>query len=186
MQFTAENSGAPSLGIDDATSLFADEGMQLDQTDDQKQAILDKAEEAVSDKIDSLIPDSSDNITRTLTDAVSGAHDMAQSVSGSAVEEIQETVQKFAAVAEFAEAIKSKIAASMGQLKILFGVLQIISTFLDSFEVSWPSFFVDWSNSIQFVNLAIFDVTSIQCMFPDSDFYDKLLMQVFALGITTL
>ena len=73
----------------------------------------------------------------------------------------------------------------MGQLKILFGVFQIVSTFLDSFSVDWPDAFVKFSDTIQFVNFGIFDVDSLTCE-TGGNFYDKMLMQVFGPIILTV
>ena len=90
-------------------------------------------------------------------------------------------------VTDFVTTLKTKLWDSVGQFKILFGVLQIISSFIDSFTVPWPDIFVSWIASIQFVNFGIFDVDSLGCVSPDSNFYTKVQMQVFGpilIGLT--
>ena len=75
----------------------------------------------------------------------------------------------------------------MGQLKILFGVFQIVSTFLGTFSVEWPAAFEDFIDSIQFVNFGVFDVDSLTCNNPESNFYHKLVMQIFGpIGLALL
>ena len=91
---------------------------------------------------------------------------------------VQAGIQAFQKGFSVLTMVKDKIMSSMGHFKIVFGVLQIISTFLSSLAVPWPSFFESWAESIQFVNLGVFDVASVQCMRPESDYYDKLLMQM--------
>ena len=43
----------------------------------------------------------------------------------------------------------------MGQLKILFGVFQIVSTFLGTFSVEWPAAFEDFIDSIIYLESRI-------------------------------
>ena len=79
---------------------------------------------------------------------------------------------------EFGNLLQKNMSKSLGQFKILFTTLQIVSTFVTNFDVPWPDVFVSWVESIQIVNLELFDVASIQCMRPSTDFYSRLVMQV--------
>ena len=74
--------------------------------------------------------------------------------------------------------LKDRISGSMGHFKIMFGVLQIVSTFISNFDVPWPNVFISWCEFAQVTNVEVYDVANLQCSFPKSDFYNKLVIQI--------
>ena len=79
---------------------------------------------------------------------------------------------------DFIKMLKKKVWDAMGELKIVIGVFQIIGTFLSSLEVPWPDIFTTWMQKLEVFNLGMFDVASVQCMYPNSNFYNKLILQI--------
>lgn len=140
----------------------------------------------VSDTI-GVAKDQLDNATQKAVDAASSGMDQASSLFKAAAENIN-IAASAEHVLKFAEQCKTWVEESFGQFKIVFSTLQvphtyhihhlcclqIVSTFLENFQVPWPSMFTSWIESIQIVNLAVFDVVSVQCMRPSTDFYSKL------------
>ena len=199
-----ESNFSIDLELDDAKGWTGDD-IELDASDYQQQSggmdrdlqadvtgFVDSiAGGAVGDAAGSLeldtgfIEDTGDSLRKAasgasedLERAASGISDMVKATLNS--DAIQAGAQAFEKGISVLTTINDKVMSSMGHFKIVFGVLQIISTFLSSFEVPWPSVFESWTQSIQFVNLRIFDVASVQCMRPESNFYNKLLMQIYS------
>ena len=71
-----------------------------------------------------------------------------------------------------------KIFRSKG--KILVGYLQVVSPFQGLFEVPWPQEFIDYMNSLAFINLGLFEMFTLDCIDHSTTFYTTLVIAVTA------
>ena len=60
--------------------------------------------------------------------------------------------------------------------KILFSYFQVLEPFKTNFSVPWPTFFVDFLSSLSIVNLGLGQILTLDCVWPDTNFYDQLLL----------
>ena len=160
---------ASKLDTADAQTVCVTKGPQLDQTNAEKQAQLDCFVDVLNDKIDVGVDMCSVNLTNELDN-------LAASAQASSIP--QTVLSKAKAISDSTKGVREFISAQLGQFKILYTTLQIVATFLANYEVPWPDFFVSWVESIQMVNIGIFDVTSVQCYFTGVTFYDNLNTQM--------
>ena len=128
-----------------------------DHTEEAKAKILEAAEKAKS-------------TGQTAVDVVDKGIDVVSSV--------EEAVEHASIALKAGKAVQQWLSQSLGQFKIIILNLQIVSTFVENFNVDWPEEFISWSEAMQVVNLGVFDVASLQCWRPSTDFYSKLVFQV--------
>ena len=66
-------------------------------------------------------------------------------------------------------------AQVFSMLKILMSYFQVLVTF-KTFSVPWPAFFLDFLSSLAIVNLGLGQILTLDCMRPETNFYDQLLL----------
>ena len=159
---------------------------ELDTTDEQKQAQLESAVSAVGGKsMDNPLSKVSDKAVKVAADAKDEINGFAAKIKDSNI--MQAGAGALGMVMKLKGMIEDFMNKALGQLKIMFGTLQIVTTFIGTFEVEWPEVFTNWSESLQVVNLGVFDVASVQCYNSGTDFYSKVTTQaVFPLVIGVL
>lgn len=61
-------------------------------------------------------------------------------------------------------------------LKILTSYFQVVVPFKNNYSVPWPRFFVDFLSSLSIVNLGLGQILTLDCVWPETNFYDQLLL----------
>ena len=61
-------------------------------------------------------------------------------------------------------------------LKILMSYFQVLVPFKTNFSVPWPPFFVGFLSSLAIVNLGLGQILTLDCMRPETNFYDQLIL----------
>ena len=65
-----------------------------------------------------------------------------------------------------------------GVFKVLTGFLQVTSSFVDTFEIEWPSFFMEFTRIASLLQLDIMTLPAAVCSFSNNNYFERLLTQM--------